>query len=143
MESKRKVEVFSAGCALCEEVIDLVRREAGSSTEVIVRKMIDARVLARAEKRRFRQAQTDGITKRFSRLRGVGGGRAKTSFRRSGESPLAKYLYFPKPGPCGLHDAHRGHEAMSAIPPKADILRCGKIVLIRLPRQRSRVVFAA
>ena len=49
MENKRKVEVFSAGCALCEEVIDLVRREAGSSTEVIVRKMIDARVLARAE----------------------------------------------------------------------------------------------
>jgi hypothetical protein len=50
MESKRKVEVFSAGCALCEEVIDLVRREVGSSTEVIVRKMIDARVLAQAEK---------------------------------------------------------------------------------------------
>ena len=50
MDSKRKVEVFSAGCALCEEVIDLVRREAGSSTEVIVRKMIDARVLAQAEK---------------------------------------------------------------------------------------------
>ena len=49
MESKRKVEVFSAGCALCEEVIDLVRREAGSSTEVIVRKMIDARFLARAK----------------------------------------------------------------------------------------------
>ena len=49
MESKRKAEVFSAGCALCEEVIDLVRREAGSSTEVIVRKMIDARVLARAQ----------------------------------------------------------------------------------------------
>jgi hypothetical protein len=49
MESKRKVEVFSAGCALCEEVIDLVRREAGSSTEVLVRKMIDARVLARAQ----------------------------------------------------------------------------------------------
>ena len=49
MESKRKVEVFSAGCALCEEVIDVVRREAASSSEVIVRKMIDARVLARAE----------------------------------------------------------------------------------------------
>jgi hypothetical protein len=49
MESKRKVEVFSAGCALCEEVIDLVRREASSSTEVIVRKMIDARFLARAK----------------------------------------------------------------------------------------------
>lgn len=49
METKRKVEVFSAGCALCEEVIDVARREAGSLSEVIVRKMIDARVLARAE----------------------------------------------------------------------------------------------
>jgi glutaredoxin 3 len=50
MESKRKVEVFSAGCALCEEVIDVLRREAGSSSEVIVRNMFDARSLARAEK---------------------------------------------------------------------------------------------
>ena len=50
MENKRKVEVFSAGCALCEEVIDLVRREAGSSSEVIIRNMLDARFLARAEK---------------------------------------------------------------------------------------------
>ena len=43
MDSKRKVEVFSAGCALCEGVIDVVRREAGSSFEVIVRNMKDAR----------------------------------------------------------------------------------------------------
>ena len=50
MSSKHKVEVFSAGCALCEELIDLVRREAGSSSQVIVNKMTDARVLARAEK---------------------------------------------------------------------------------------------
>ena len=51
MSSKRRVEVFSAGCALCHEVIDVVRREAGSSSsEVIVRDMMDARVLARAEK---------------------------------------------------------------------------------------------
>ena len=49
MPNKRKVEVFSAGCALCHEVIDAVRREAGSS-EVIVFDMLDARVLARAEK---------------------------------------------------------------------------------------------
>ncbi len=49
MDSKRKVEVFSAGCALCEEVIDELRREAGSSYQVIVNKMTDARVLARAE----------------------------------------------------------------------------------------------
>ncbi|MFZ0238739.1 MAG: thioredoxin family protein [Xanthobacteraceae bacterium] len=50
MATKRKIEVFSAGCALCHEVIDVVRQEAGSSSEVIVRDMIDARVLSRAEK---------------------------------------------------------------------------------------------
>ena len=49
MSSKRKVEVFSAGCALCHEVIDVVRQEAGSSSQVIVRDMMDARVLVRAE----------------------------------------------------------------------------------------------
>ena len=50
MLDKRKVEVFSAGCALCYEVIDVVRQQAGSSSEVIVRDMMDARSLARAEK---------------------------------------------------------------------------------------------
>ncbi len=50
MSSTRKVEVFSAGCALCEEVIDVVRREVGSTSQVIVNKMTDARVLARAQK---------------------------------------------------------------------------------------------
>ena len=47
MDSKRKVEVFSAGCALCP-VIDVVKREVGSS-QVIVHNMKDARGLARAE----------------------------------------------------------------------------------------------
>jgi glutaredoxin len=42
--------VFSAGCALCHEVIDVVRQQAGSSSEVIVRDMMNARSLARAEK---------------------------------------------------------------------------------------------
>ena len=36
--------------ALCHEVIDVVRREAGFTAEVIVRDMMDARFLARAEK---------------------------------------------------------------------------------------------
>jgi len=49
MDSGRhKVEVFSAGCALCQEVIDEVKREVGSS-QVIVHHMKDARALARAE----------------------------------------------------------------------------------------------
>ena len=49
MATKRRIEVLSAGCALCHEVIDAVKREAGSSSEVVVRNMMDARDLARAE----------------------------------------------------------------------------------------------
>jgi predicted thioredoxin/glutaredoxin len=48
MATKRKIEVFSAGCALCHEVIDVVRREVGSSSQVTVQDMKDARVLRRA-----------------------------------------------------------------------------------------------
>jgi hypothetical protein len=74
MEKKRKVEVFSAGCALCEEVIDAVRREAGSTSEIIVRKMIDARVLARAEGLGIRSVPAvviDGKLATCCTLRGV------------------------------------------------------------------------
>jgi hypothetical protein len=49
MSIKRRVEVFSAGCAFCNEVVDAVRREADPSCEVIVRSTLDSRVLARAE----------------------------------------------------------------------------------------------
>jgi glutaredoxin 3 len=48
MANKRRVEVFSAGCPLCHQVIDVVMREAGSSFEIIVRKMTDARDFGRA-----------------------------------------------------------------------------------------------
>jgi len=49
MDSGRhKVGVFSAGCVLCQQVIDVVKREVGSS-QVIVHNMIDARTIARAE----------------------------------------------------------------------------------------------
>jgi len=50
MAHKRKVEVFSAGCAACHEVIDAVKREAGSSDEVVVHNMLDSRVISRAKK---------------------------------------------------------------------------------------------
>jgi len=61
MATKRKIEVFRAGCALCNEVIDVVRQEAGSSSEVIVRDMIDARVLSRAEKLGIRSVSAVAI----------------------------------------------------------------------------------
>ena len=47
--AKRKVEIFSAGCAFCHEVINVVRQEAGSSSQIIVHNMMDARSLARAK----------------------------------------------------------------------------------------------
>lgn len=48
MNSKRKVEVFSAGCSICEGVIDLVNRLACDSCEVTVLDMKDTSVSVRA-----------------------------------------------------------------------------------------------
>jgi glutaredoxin 3 len=48
MATKPKIEVFSAGCPLCLQAIDMVRREAGSSSEIIIRNMTDARDFGRA-----------------------------------------------------------------------------------------------
>ena len=49
MIMRRKVEVFSSGCALCNDTIEMVRRTADQSCEVIVRTMTDSRVLSRAK----------------------------------------------------------------------------------------------
>ncbi len=50
MTSKRKVEVFSAGCGVCEETVSLVRRIACDSCEVSVLDMKDDQVAARAKR---------------------------------------------------------------------------------------------
>jgi hypothetical protein len=47
MADKRKIEIFSAGCALCLEAIKAVELEAGASFEVIVHDMREKRVLER------------------------------------------------------------------------------------------------
>jgi glutaredoxin 3 len=44
MTEKRKIEVFSAGCAACSEVIEMVRHAAGPSDEVTVHEMKDVNV---------------------------------------------------------------------------------------------------
>jgi len=48
MAATRKVEVFSAGCAVCEQAIEMVRNAACSSCEIIVHDMKDARIAERA-----------------------------------------------------------------------------------------------
>ena len=47
--NKRTIEIFSAGCAVCEETIALVSSMACGSCEVTVLEMQDAAVASRAE----------------------------------------------------------------------------------------------
>lgn len=49
MTAQRKVEIFSAGCAMCEEAIALVKRVACSSCDVQVHDMNDTEVVKRAK----------------------------------------------------------------------------------------------
>jgi len=49
MAATRKIEVFSAGCATCHEAIEVIRRAACPSCEVIVHDMRDVDVAERAK----------------------------------------------------------------------------------------------
>lgn len=49
MSSKRQIEIFSAGCGLCEETIALVNEMACSSCEVTILDMKDDAVMGRAK----------------------------------------------------------------------------------------------
>lgn len=50
MTTKRRIEVFSAGCPVCEETIELVNRLACPSCEVTVLDMNNREVAARAKR---------------------------------------------------------------------------------------------
>jgi glutaredoxin 3 len=54
MSSERKVEVFSAGCAPCEETVAMVRRLACSSCEIEVVDIHDPAIAAKAKSYGFR-----------------------------------------------------------------------------------------
>lgn len=49
MAAKRKIEVFSAGCLVCDETVQLVKRIACSSCEVAILDMKNAAVAKRAQ----------------------------------------------------------------------------------------------
>ena len=49
MATTRKVEVFSAGCAVCDQAIEMVRNAARPSCEIIVHDMKDIRIAERAK----------------------------------------------------------------------------------------------
>ena len=49
MNTKKKIEVFSAGCSTCKETIALVKRLAGSSHEVVVHDMQKSEIATKAK----------------------------------------------------------------------------------------------
>jgi glutaredoxin 3 len=49
MATKKKIEVFSAGCSVCKDTIELVKRLAGSSHEVVIHDMQKAEVASQAK----------------------------------------------------------------------------------------------
>ena len=50
MASKRKVEIYSAGCEVCETAISRIRDLACPSCEIVILDMSEADVVARAKK---------------------------------------------------------------------------------------------
>lgn len=48
MTERRSVEIYTAGCGVCEETVALVRRLACDSCDVVVRDMADPEVVAHA-----------------------------------------------------------------------------------------------
>jgi glutaredoxin 3 len=49
MAERKKIEVFSAGCCLCEGTIEVAKRLGGSSHEVVVYDMRQSEAAARAK----------------------------------------------------------------------------------------------
>jgi glutaredoxin 3 len=49
MAERKKIEVFSAGCCLCEGTIEVAKRLAGSSHEVVVYDMRQSEAASRAK----------------------------------------------------------------------------------------------
>ena len=49
MAEKRQIEVFSAGCSVCEETVEMVNRIACPSCEVTIQNMQDPEVARRAQ----------------------------------------------------------------------------------------------
>ena len=49
MATRKKIEVFSAGCSTCKATIELVRRIAGSSHEIVIHDMQQSEVASKAK----------------------------------------------------------------------------------------------
>ncbi len=50
MATKKKIEVFSAGCPACKQTMEVIKRLAGSSHEIVVQDMHKSEVASKAER---------------------------------------------------------------------------------------------
>ncbi len=66
MEKRRRIEVFSAGCPICEETVALVRRLACPDCEVTVLPMSEPAVAARARELRVRSVPAVAVDGRLA-----------------------------------------------------------------------------
>lgn len=69
---KRKIEVFSAGCASCEEAIEIIKRAACSSCEVIIHDMKSMAIAKRAKELGIRSVPTVVIDGKLAGCSGRG-----------------------------------------------------------------------
>ena len=51
---RRKIEIFTAGCATCHETVDLVKRIAGSTHDIEIHDMHQAHIAKRAKQHGIR-----------------------------------------------------------------------------------------
>lgn len=54
MATRKKIEIFSAGCSTCKETIELVKRIAGSSHEVVIHDMHKPDIASKANQQGVR-----------------------------------------------------------------------------------------
>lgn len=83
MPERRRVEIFSAGCAVCEETIALVNRLACDSCEVVVRDMADPEVRSRARQLGVRSVPAVAVDGRLAECC-AGRGPEEASLRAAG-----------------------------------------------------------
>lgn len=83
MASRRKIEIFSAGCAACQTTVDLVRSLACPSCEVAVLDMQDPQVARRAETLGIRSVPAVLVNGRLADCC-AGTGPDEASLRRAG-----------------------------------------------------------
>jgi len=83
MDTKRKIEIFSAGCSACEDAIKLVMRIANPSCDITVLDMHDESVVRRAKSLRIGRVPAIVIDGKLAECCAVSA-LDETSLRRAG-----------------------------------------------------------